>query len=283
MIGPVVDGALAVDGDARAVIRADDHEIETAGLHADFCGEPRGEIGRADAGHGGLVFPIEVDGGVRARGDDFSLGAFAGEEFCFYWGAELGGFERFGDGGVDGPGDVGDADVCAGDFFDAVEDGDFVLGLHMRASTGAGDSRVGVGAEDDDGFHFRAIEREEIAFVLEENRSFAGDFECDFGALWIVHWNRRVLLLLREEIHRDGDSEYSAAFVIDRRFGDFSFLDERQEIFAVHEFSAGHFESEAAIGASDRIVRGAPVGHFDSGETPFFLSTWFWSQSLAEQ
>src|SRR5690606_16277850 len=86
---------------------------------------------------------------------------------------------------------------------------------NLRAASGDRHP-VGIGTEYDDGLQLRAVERQEVALVLEQNRAAHGDVACNRIALRILQGDRRVLLGTVEEAMDDDDTEETPELFIDQ-------------------------------------------------------------------
>ena len=111
---------------------------------------------------------------------------------------------------------------------DAGEDADRLEGLRLRRTAAAGNRRPGVGTDDGDGLDFGRIEREQVAFVLEQGDALARAIEGDGAIGDGVGGVGGVELGTVEEAVAQHGAEQAQQLVVDGRFLDRAILDWRR-------------------------------------------------------
>ena len=172
-------------------------------------------------------------------------------------GLEVGGAGQLSDGGQAAV--VVDGDVRAEELLDTFQIADQGEGTDASAAAADGDAGIGIRADDEDGLDGVLVEREEVAFVLEENCAFLSRLKGDGLVVAVVDGEGVVGLGLVEPAESLGGEEDVADLLVDGGDGDGAGLDGGQEVLLIHERARGHFDIEPAIGCGHAVVGGDPV------------------------
>ena len=141
-----------------------------------------------------------------------------------------------------------------------------ILRIHPAGTASAGDD-VGVGAQHGDGF-LAGFERQQIAFVLQQHRTFQGHFIGALPGDGRVFGGRIGLQgIVQEAIGRKSLQDV-LALVVQVRLRHHAVFQKGLHRLLVGDIIAGHLEVHAALYEAHSAVGGGPVTHHDALEAP---------------
>ncbi len=141
----------------------------------------------------------------------------------------------------------------------------------MRAATGAGHRRIGIGADHRQRAQPGRIQRQGGAVVLQQHYAFARGFQRGGAPALAVARQAQILLLAIEEAEADGRTQDAAHLVVQRRGAQLPAVQGGEQRGGTHRLALGHLQVQAGVGGLDAVVGRLPVRHENAVETPFAL------------
>src|SRR5437879_12940247 len=99
--------------------------------------------------------------------------------------------------------------------------------------------RIRVWTHDENGLDSLLVEREQVAFILQQHHTLAGSLQGNLAAFLVVPRDGKIGLVAHEpfELHRLAQD--APDLVVNRRDGDFALLDRGEERRRAHEGAGG--------------------------------------------